>query len=62
MISCIFITMTCWQVCNLGAISYSQKIDPRPCREKKMEIEREKRREEIQDLIRLEKLKRENKK
>lgn len=64
MLECVFITFTCWQVCthSTAPVSYSHKLDKRECREQKMEIEREKRRQEIKDLIRLEKLRKENKK
>lgn len=64
MISCVFITFTCWQVCTYPntSLSYSKKLTPRECREQKMEIEREKRRQELEQMIELEKLKKENKK
>ena len=62
MLECVFITFTCWQVCSYQgtALSYSQKLDARQCREQKMEVEREKRRQELEQQIELEKLRKEN--
>lgn len=62
MFTCTLAILTCYLSCVNGSVSYGKKLGPVECRQMEIKIEQEKRRQELKDMIRLEELKKENKK